>query len=107
MLTLVVCDNMAEVGLRASSDVPRSSRVKAHPEKTNPLAFFHSTLFSTQSNRERNVLGLLQLKGFPGALALKQVTVSGSLFHSHRVDRVSLLKDLLLGGVFLNEAGNP
>ena len=75
--------------------------------KKQAISFLPLTLFSTWDNRKKNVLGLLQLKGFPGALALKQVTVSGSLFHSHRMDRVSLLKDLLLGGVFLNEAGNP
>lgn len=54
-----------------------------------------------------NVLRLLQVISFSGTLTLEQVTVSRSLLHGHGMDSISLLKDSLFGGPFLDQAGDP
>lgn len=54
-----------------------------------------------------NVLRLLQVISLRGILALEQVTVVRGLLHGHSADSVSLLEDLLIGGPFLDQAGDP
>ena len=99
-----MCGNGAQVGLRAGRDVPRGTGIEAHPKKTTPLVTNNQAGYTTTMV---DVLRLLQVISLRRTLALEQVTVVRSLLHGHGVDSISLLKDLLIGGPFLDQVGDP
>lgn len=53
------------------------------------------------------ILWVAQINVVVARSANKQVTVRSSLLQGRRVNGISLLVDLLVGGVFLDEPGHP
>lgn len=99
VLTLVVGDHGAQVGLGTRGDIVWHAGVH-HAAKESQ---YHLSPVA----KPHHILGLPQLVRLAGSLRLEQVAVGSGLLQKGSVDGVALLKVFLRRSVLADEAGDP